>query len=190
MTTFLSFSASCEAATHKTHNKARRVLLTCTLIRRGKIKIPNPVVCRSGKPDPALSIDKEFPHHSLGMRERIFDHFACIRIQAADQVLVGGGIPNTSLIDRKRIRRCGRSRQWKFLERFGFGIETADFVSGALAEPDDSVRIDGQPLRSALGGRRPLRYFLGFCVDLSDLAVLLQYAEPNISILVECDAVR
>src|ERR1700704_60047 len=164
-------------------------LLACALAGSGKVEITNSVVCRRSEPDPALGIDEEFPHHGLGMREWIFDHFSCIRIQAPDQVLVGGGVPNTSLIYCHGVWGCGRSGQRKFLERFGFGIETADFVSAALAEPDDSVGIDRQTLRRALGGRRPLRHLFRFRVDLSDLAILLKHAEPDISIFIEGDSV-
>src|SRR6266566_3808409 len=164
-------------------------LLACALVGSGEVEITNSVVCRRSEPDPALSINEEFPHHSFGMRERIFDDFTRIRIQAPDQILVGGGVPNTSLIDCHGVWGCGRSGQRKFLECFGFGIKTADFVSAALAEPDDSVGIDRQTLRGALGGRRPLRHLFCFCVDLSDLAILLKHAEPDISILVEGDSV-
>src|SRR6266403_5633061 len=117
-------------------------LLACALVGSGEVEITNSVVCRRSEPDPVLGIDEEFPHHSFGMRERIFDYFSCIRIQAPDQVLVGGGVPNSPLIDCHSVWGCGRSGQRKFLERFGFGIETADFVSAAFAEPDDSVGID------------------------------------------------
>src|SRR5467141_3259210 len=100
-------------------------LLACAHARIGEVEITNSVVCRCSEPDTALSIDKEFPHHGLGMREWIFDYFSCIRIQASDQVLVGGGVPNASFIDCDGVGRRGRSGQRKFLERFGFGIETA-----------------------------------------------------------------
>src|ERR1700682_1404300 len=123
------------------------------------------------------------------MRKRIFDYFARIRIEAADQVLIRGGVPNASLINCYGVRRCGRSGQGKFLERFSLWIESTNLVSRALAEPHDSVGIDGQALWRALGRRRPLRHLLRFCVDLSDLAIFLKYTEPDISILVAVGAV-
>src|SRR6267378_1745158 len=144
--------------------------LACALVGSGEVEITNSVVCRRSEPDPALNIDEEFPHHGLGMRERIFDHFSCIRIQAPDQVLVGGGVPDTSLIDCDGVGGCGRSGQRKFLERFGFRIEPANFVSGTLTEPNDSVGIDRQTLRRALSRRGPLGHLFRFRVDLSDLA--------------------
>src|SRR6267154_1615247 len=86
-------------------------LLACAHARIGEVEITNSVVCRRSEPDPAFGIDEEFPHHSFGMRERIFDYFARIRIQAPDQVLVGGGVPDTSFIDCHGVWGCGRPGQ-------------------------------------------------------------------------------
>src|ERR1700722_6868107 len=111
--------------------------------RVGEVEISDPVIRWRGEPDAALSVEEKFAHHGFGMRERIFDHFPGIRVEASNQILIRGRIPNPIVLAHNdRVRRCCRSRQLIFLECFRLWIKPSDLVCGAFSEPHYSVGID------------------------------------------------
>src|SRR5260370_39505131 len=94
------------------------------------------------------------------MRIRVFDDRTRLGIEAADRVLLMRGIPDHLVaIHADGVWAGGWPRQIEFLERFGFGIKTAELVSASLAEPHDVVFIHQPALRLALGRRVKLRKF-------------------------------
>src|SRR5260370_4949395 len=94
------------------------------------------------------------------MRIWVFDDRPRLGIEAADRVLLMRGIPDHLVaIHADGVWAGGWPRQIEFLERFGFGIKTAELVSASLAEPHDVVFIHQQALRLALGRRVKLRKF-------------------------------
>src|SRR5580704_10589972 len=104
--------------------------------RVGEVEISDPVIRWRGEPDAALSVEEKFAHHGFGVRGRIVDHFAGIRVEASNQILIRGRIPNPIVLAHNdRVRRCCRSRQLIFLEYLRLWIKPSDLVSGAFSEP-------------------------------------------------------
>src|SRR5450631_1830659 len=95
-----------------------------SFVRAGEIEISHPVIRRRGEPDSSLRVEKKFPHHGFGMREWIFDYFSGLRIQASNQILIRGSVPNPIVLpDNDRIGSRCRAGQWVLLERFRLRIK-------------------------------------------------------------------
>src|SRR6266849_8843426 len=81
-----------------------KLLFAGALVCSREVEIAYPVVGGRAEPDPPLRVQEKFPHHGLGMREGIFHDLAGARIQMANQILLGGCVPNRIvLIDRDGI---------------------------------------------------------------------------------------
>src|SRR5262245_20259026 len=105
-----------------------RALQWQTTARRSlrQIEISDAVVRRRAEPHAAFVVEEEVAHAVLGARQRIFGHFAGVRIEPPDDVHVLGGVPDLLLgIDPERLGRRFRAGQPESLEGLSLGIGTA-----------------------------------------------------------------
>src|SRR5215472_3261633 len=156
-----------------------------------QIKVPNSVVRRRAEPEPALGVARELAHRVLRVRHRELGDLAGCRVEPAEYVHPFGGVPDLVIgIDAERVRRGLLAGQREFLEALGLGIELADLAGLELGEPDEALLVDLDAARETGRGRRLIFGDLErLGVDLADAAITPQFREPDITGLVDGDAV-
>src|ERR1019366_3340417 len=120
--------------------------IACQFTLSSKVEVANLVICRSGVPHPPLGIGKEFPHGIFGVRKRIFENLASLRIETADHVRVLGRIPELVILSNVQSVGCGvRTGQLVFHELFRLRIEMGKFSDVIFGKPDGSLGVHLDP---------------------------------------------
>src|ERR1035437_1316461 len=142
--------------------------IACQFTLSSKVEVANLVICRSGVPHPPLRIGKEFPHGIFGVRKRIFEDIAGLRIQTADHVRVLGRIPELVILsDVQSVGSGIRTGQLVFDELFCLRIEMGKFSDVIFGKPDGSIGVHlNAPIENVLfrtaGWRSPFLHVAGF----------------------------